>query len=254
MKNILYSLSILLLLVVGGSCKKSNLITYQGQPDIYFDDATRLPAFSGEIISDSTIVSFAYSTVADSVSKIVIGIAGPKVDHDRAYKLVIDPKSTAISGKHYDALPTTFTIRKNKLKDTVLLKMHRTVDLQTTESILVLKLQANENFVTSMADKVINKTTGKTYSFITYKVYINDIVKKPSGWFDFYLGVFSRKKLFLMVDVLNVEPSFFVGSPSLGILGAYGKYMQRYLNDQKVAGKTILEDDGTEMIMGPGVQ
>lgn len=254
MKNIVYSLSMLMLLVVGLSCKKSTLITYQGQPDIYFDDATRLPAFSGEIISDSTIVSFAYSIATDSVSKIVIGVAGTKADHDRTYKLVVDPKSTAVPGKHYDALPTSFTIRKNKLKDTILLKMHRTVDLQTTESVLVLNLQSNENFVTSMADKIINKTTGKRYSYITYKVYINDIVKRPSGWFDTYLGVFSRKKLFLMVDVLSVEPSFFVGSPSLGILGAYGKYMQRYLNDQKVAGKTVLEDDGTEMIMGPGVQ
>jgi hypothetical protein len=253
MKNILYSLSILMLLIMVGSCKKSNLITYQGQPDIYFDDATRLPRPS-EIISDSTIVSFAYSTVTDSVSRIVIGVAGAKANYDRAYKLVVDPKSTAVSGKHYDALPTSFTIKKNQLKDTVWLKMHRTADLQTTESILILNLQANENFVTSMADKVINKTTGKTYSFITYKVYINDIVKRPSGWFDTYLGVFSRKKLFLMVDVLNVEPRFFVGQPSLGILGAYGKYMQRYLNDQKAAGKTVLEDDGTEMIMGTGVQ
>ncbi|TKC60218.1 DUF4843 domain-containing protein [Pedobacter hiemivivus] len=253
MKNIVYSLSILILLVVG-ACKKSSLITYQGQPDIYFDDATRLPTLPGDIILDSTIVSFAYSTVTDSISKIIIGVTGAKADHDRTYKLEIDPKSTAISGKHYDALPTSFTIRKNKLKDTVLLKMHRTVDLQTTESTLILNLQANENFVTSMADKVINKTTGKKYSYITYKVYINDIVKRPSGWFDTYLGVFSRKKLFLMVDVLNVQPSFFVGQPSLGILGAYGKYMQRYLNDQKAAGKTVFEDDGTEMIMGPGVQ
>ncbi|SMC64822.1 DUF4843 domain-containing protein [Pedobacter africanus] len=254
MKNILYSLSVLFLFIAGVSCKKNNVITYEGKPDIYFNAATKLPDFNGEVISDSTVLSFAYSTATDSVAKIIIGVTGAMANHDRAYNLVVDPRSTAIAGKHYDALPTTFTIKKNKLKDTVLLKTHRTSDMQTAEPLLILNLQPNENFVTAMQDKVLNATTGKKYSYVSYKVYINDIVKKPSGWFDFYLGVFSRKKLFLMVDVLSVEPSFFVGSPSLGILGAYGKYMQRYLNDQKVAGKTVYEDDGTEMIMGAGVQ
>jgi hypothetical protein len=254
MKKILYSSSILMLIIMGVSCKKSDLITYQGQPDIYFNAATKLPDFNGEVITDSTVLSFAYSTATDSTTKIIIGVAGAKAGHDREYKLVVNAASTAIAGKHYEALPATFTIKKNSLKDTVLLKAHRTTDMQAAEPILVLDLQPNENFVTTMTDKIINAAIGKKMSYVTYKIYLNDIVKKPSGWFDFYLGVFSRKKLFLMVDVLSIEPSFFVGSPSLGILGAYGKFMQRYLNDMKASGKTIYEDDGTEMIMGAGVQ
>jgi hypothetical protein len=255
MKNIIYNLALLLLLSVAGlSCKKSELFTYQGKADIYFDAATKLPGFNGEVITDSTIVSFAYSTVQDSISKIIIGVTGAMKDYDRSYKLQVSPVSTAVAGKHYDFISTDFVIKKNTLKDTLFLNLHRTKDMQSTEPLLILHLEENDSFVTSMRDKLLSTTTGKKMSYVTYKVYVNDIIKKPSGWFDFYLGTFSRKKLFLMVDVLSVEPSFFIGTPSLGILLAYGKFMQRYLNEMKAAGKTIYEEDGTEMIMGTEAQ
>lgn len=255
MKNIIHNLALLLLLSVAVlSCKKSELITYQGKADIYFDAATKLPGYSGEIITDSTIVSFAYSTVQDSIASIIIGITGAMTDYDRTYKLQVSPVSTAIAGKHYDFITTDFVIKKHTLKDTLYLNLHRTADLQTTESLLILNLEENDNFVTNMRDKLLSTTTGKLISYVTYKVYVNDIIKRPSGWFDFYLGTFSRKKLFLMVDVLSVEPGFFIGTPSLGVLLAYGKFMQRYLNEMKIAGKTIYEEDGTEMIMGAGAQ
>ncbi|MNL07062.1 hypothetical protein D3C87_1277220 [compost metagenome] len=83
---------------------------------------------------------------------------------------------------------------------------------------------------------------------------MNDILKKPFRWQDSYLGVFSRKKLLLMVEIVDADPAYIDGSPSIGVLQAWGKYMQRYLNDQKVAGNIIREADGTEMIMGPLVQ
>lgn len=253
MKNIFYTIGLLLLFIMGLSCKRNELITYQGQPDIYFNAATRLPTFEGDVITDSINISFAYSTVSDSVSKIVIGVAGAMADQDRDYKLIVNPASTAIGGQHYDVLPATFKIKRHSLTDTLFLKMHRTADLQKKELLLILDLEANENFVTKMKDKVVSKATGKMMSYTRYKVYMNDIVLQPSGWFDPYLGKFSRKKLFLMVEVLNVEPSFFVGRPSLAILTAYGKYMQRYLNDLKIAGKTVYEDDGSEMIMGSSI-
>jgi hypothetical protein len=61
-----------------------------------------------------------------------------------------------------------------------------------------------------------------------------------------------------MIQVLNFDPIKFSGPAFTNISFAelyyYGAAMQRYLNSQKAAGKTVYEDNGDEMIMGPGVQ
>src|SRR5690606_24229579 len=100
----------------------------------------------------------------------------------------------------------------------------------------------NEYFSTSMKDKVLNTNTGKIHSFVTYRWFVNDIIKRPGRWLDGYLGTFTRKKLFLMVEVLGIDPAYLDGSVSIPETLAYGKFMQRYLNEQRGAGNTILEE------------
>ncbi|SDC91924.1 DUF4843 domain-containing protein [Pedobacter soli] len=253
MNKIKFYVAGLFLLILANACKK-NLETYSGKNNIYFNEAGRLPAFTGEVIKDSTVMSFSLAKSTDSVVNMIIKTTGALSSEDRTYKLIIDPVSTAIAGKHFDALPQTFSIKKNKLQDTVKIKFHRTADLQTQNFTLFFKLEANENFVTDMVDKVINTTTGQRLSFIRYRWFLNDIIKKPGRWLDGYLGTFTRKKLSLLVQVLNVDPSYLDTSVSIAEMTAYGKFMQRYLNEQKAAGNTIYEEDGSEMIMGVSVQ
>jgi len=253
MKKIKFYTAGLLLLILANSCEK-NLETYKGKNDIYFNEAGRLPAFSGEVIKDSTVMSFSLAKNTDSVVNMIVKTTGPVSDQDRAYKLTVDPVSTAIAGKHYDALPPAFSIKKNKLQDTVKIRFRRTADLQAQNFTLFFNLEANENFATEMRDKVINATTGQKLSFIKYRWFVNDIIKKPSRWTDTYLGTFTRKKLSLMVEVLGVDPSYMDTSISIAEVSAYGKFMQRYLNEQRAAGHTVYEEDGSEMIMGPTVQ
>ncbi|GGH12627.1 DUF4843 domain-containing protein [Pedobacter zeae] len=252
-KNFLKTLFPVLLAIVLFSCEKE-LHKYEGEPSIYFNDAARLPAYSGEPIKDSTIVSFSLAKSQDSIINMVITATGPKSDQDRPYKLIVNPSSTAIEGVHYQILSKNFSIKKNKTLDTVKIKFFRKVEMQTTTFLLSFDLQSNENFATNMNNKVINTTTGQKLSFVNYRWLINDIIKKPARWVDGYLGTFSRKKLFLMVSVLGVDPSYLDSSVSIAELAAYGKFMQRYLNEQKVAGNVILEDNGSEMIMGTSVQ
>ncbi|WP_443937237.1 DUF4843 domain-containing protein [Pedobacter sp. MW01-1-1] len=243
----------LLLLICASSCKKG-LETYQGKNDIYFNESSRLPVFTGDIIKDSTIMSFSLAKSKDSTVNMIIKTTGALSDQDRVYKLSVDPASTAIVGKHYAELPKTFTIKKNKFQDTVKIKFFRTVDMQTNNFKLIFNLEANENFATEMRDKVINTTTRQKISFITYKWYVNDIIKRPGRWFDLYVGTFSRAKLTLMVAVLGVDPSYMDTTASLAEMLAYGSFMQRYLNEERKAGRTVYEDDGNEMIMGSAVQ
>lgn len=235
------------------SCEKP-LNTYDSKDAIYFNDAARLPLFSGEVIKDSTVVSFSLAKSKDSVVNMVISTTGAKSSKDRPYQLSVNASSTAKEGVHFEILNKSFSIKKDQLKDTVKIKFLRKTDMQTNTFLLSFDLQDNENFVTAMNNKVTNQTTGKKISYVNYRWYVNDIIKRPARWLDTYMGTFTRKKLFLMVSILDVDPAYLDTSVSIAEMVAYAKYMQRYLNDQKSLGNIILEDDGSIMIMGPSVQ
>lgn len=236
------------------SCEKE-LEKYNGKPTLYFEEAGRLPAFNSEVIKDSTVMSFSLTKSQDSIVNMVVSVIGEKVNMDRSYDLKINSASDAIEGVHYEFLEKTFVIKQNQLRDTVSIKFHRLTEMQTKTFLLSFDLVNNENFSVDMVDKLLNKTTGKRHSYINYRWFVNDIVKKPGRWLDGYFGTFSRKKLFLMVEVLGIEAAYLDANVSIAESVAYGKYMQRYLNEQRVAGNTIYEEDGTTvMVMGSGVQ
>ncbi|TCD29745.1 DUF4843 domain-containing protein [Pedobacter psychrodurus] len=252
MKKIIFSISAIMVLIVMVSCQKQ-LMTYEGKPDIYFNEAGKITN-SSQFNTDSISISFSLAKGTDSVQKVIIASTGAMSSTDRSYKLEVDPASTAIVGKHYDALPTSLFIKKNRTRDTVSLKIHRTVDMQTNSYVLYLNLVANENFATEMRDKVTNAATGTKMNFIKYKIIMSDILKKPRRWSDNLMGTFTRKKLFFMCDYLNITPAYLDTSISVAEGTAFPKLIQRYLNEQKIAGKTIYEDDGSEMSMGPDAQ
>ncbi|HWW41784.1 MULTISPECIES: DUF4843 domain-containing protein [unclassified Pedobacter] len=253
MKKIYLNFTGLLAILILFSCKK-DLHTYEGKPTIYFNESARRLLYQGEVLKDSTVLSFSLAKAKDSTVNMVVTIIGAKQDIDRPYRLVVNPVSNAVAGTQYQILNTAFVIRKNQLSDTVKIKFFRREEMQTKTLLLSLDLLENENFSVSMKNKIINTTTGKTQSFINYRWFVNDIIKRPSMWFDAYLGTFTRKKLLLMAEVLGIEPAYLDNGASIVEVISYGKFMQRYLNDQRVAGHTILEDDGTVMEMGYYVQ
>jgi len=234
------------------SCEKE-LQKYEGKPTVYFNEAGRLPAFTGEVLRDSTIMSFSLAKAKDSIVNMIVTAVGAKSEIDRPYTLVVNPSSDAIAGTHYQILNSNFAIKKNKLADTVKIKFFRTADLQAKTFLLSFDLKENEHFSTEMRYKILT-SSNKKISLINYRWFVNDIIKKPGRWLDTYFGVFTRKKLLLMAEILGIEPAYLDTSVSIAESTAYGKFMQRYLNDQKAAGKTVYEDDGSEMIMGASVQ
>lgn len=254
MKRIAVHISVLVFLSTMFSCKKQELKTYDGLPSVYFNETNRRLKFQGEVLTDSTVLSFSLAKVKDSVVGLITATLSAPSSEDRTYDLVVDPASTAIAGTHYDNLPKVFTIKKNAVTDTIKIKFFRTTDLQTKGVTLFFDLKSNENFSTPMVDKIINATTKQKISYIKYRYFINDIIKKPGRWLDGYLGKFSRKKLDLITEVLKVDPAYLDTSVQIGETLGYGLYMQRYLNEMRLAGKTVYEDDGTEMVMGASVQ
>jgi hypothetical protein len=253
MRKLFFITAALVLTIALVSCEK-DIITYQGKSNIYFNDAGKIPTTTSTN-TDSTVLSFSLVSNTDSVQKLIVATNGAPADIDRPYKIQIDEAaSTAIPGVHYEILDEVFAIGKGNVRDTVNIRFIRTKDMQSTSFKLFFDLVANENFSTEMKEKVINATTGKTMSFLKYRFFVNDIVKKPARWLDTYFGTFTRKKLFLICEVFEISPSYLDTSISVSELVAYSKVMQRYLNQQKLQGKTVYEEDGTEMTMGTSAQ
>lgn len=250
MKKIFYLISLGAAMLFT-SCEKP-LETYDTKPAVYFNEAGRLPAYQGEVIKDSTLISFSLLKNQDIIMNMVITATGTPSDQDRPYKLAVSPTSTAKEGVHYQILDKDFSIKKGETLDTIRVKFFRTPDMQTNTYLLSFNLESNDNFSTSMNSKKL--TNGNIHSFVTYRFFVNDIVKKPARWLDTYLGTFTRKKLFLMIEILGVDPSYMDTAAGVGEIVAWGKFMQRYLNEQASAGNPIYEDNGTLMVMGPSSQ
>lgn len=253
MQMLKYTGALTLLLLMFASCKKEGIMTYEGTNDVYFR-----ANYVNSI--DTGVVSFGFtlSSIKDSIVKIPVAIMGQVSNQPRSVKVSIADSSTAVAGTHYDALPDSFKIRAGRTVDTLYLKVHRTADLQQKGVSIILLLQDNSNFSTAMKTKVTNSITGAYFSYIKYKIVLNDILEKPAQWLSGYLGTFSRTKVYLMSQVLGLTPkeiSDVIGlSTSIPVQNYYGRTMQIYLNQQKAAGTPVYEDDGTLMAMGASVQ
>ncbi|MBL1409452.1 DUF4843 domain-containing protein [Sphingobacterium faecale] len=252
----LSNIILLFIFLIGVIACEKDLHSFDVKPAVYFNETARLPLYQNEVLRDSTIISFGLSgnTVVDSIIPMVVTCIGAKESFDRPYELQIDSKSTAVEGVHYQIMNNEYSIKKNRLQDTVFLKIFRLEEMKTKEYTLFFSLLDNDNFSTSMKEKVRNPTTGEKISFVTYKWYLNDIVRRPGRWLDGFLGPFSRKKLYLMVDVLGIEAEYLDKNVSIAETNAYGQYMQRYLNEQAAQGNIILDEDDQPMVMGSSVQ
>ncbi|AWK07073.1 hypothetical protein HYN56_23705 [Flavobacterium crocinum] len=254
MKKILI-LSLVFLSLLGiTSCNRDDIETFHGQDSVYFEYSVYGISIQGaKTVADSLGYSFALekATVTEMIYKIPIRVQGKVSDVDRNVKVSVDPKSTAIEGTHFE-LPQTIKISAGKEVDTLAVKVHRTADMKQNSYLLILNLEENDSFKTDMKS-YLNKLTGKTLSFITFKLSLDDKLTQPTGWYASALGVFTAKKFYLMCELMDLKPEMFnqkLGAPGLAIadFGYYQGFMKRYLADQKASGNIIYEEDGKEMI------
>mgnify|MGYP000988586507 CR=1 FL=1 len=248
-KSFQYICGVLALLAVLASCKKSELKTFDGKTSIYFPRNTTI---------DTLAVTFTFQplSVTDSLIKIPVRIAGEPAPVDRPYALRInEDRTTAVAGVDYEMKDLgTFSIPAGKVTDTIYLTLKRSPGLLTESKKVSLRLDPNENFQTDILFKVTNSLTGARLSYVDYTITFDDILKKPGRWLDTYLGVFTRAKALLMIEVMGIDLAYLDASAAVADIVFYGKFMQRYLNEKNAMGETIYEEDGTPMAMGPSVQ
>ena len=240
MKTNSYILFSIILLGILSACTKESLLTYNTKDSIYFE------LFKS--FNDSLNVSFAYSnaSVQDSLVKIPVFVTGVPADRNRIFTLSVDPSSTAIENTHY-SFPTTFTIHKGQVSDSIAIQLMRTEDLKTAMKTLILNLTNNDEFNTDL------KAEDNQIITASYKITISDILSKGQYWSDWKFGTFSLKKLQLLRDIAGMPFDFLIAPPdSYRIwIDYYSLILYRYLLDQANAGNIIYEEDGvTPMRMG----
>lgn len=256
MKNNIKIIGFLLITMIGFiSCEEDQIDTYTGSNNIYFTWAEKGAYFtSGFARKDSVGYSYALikADVTEMLVKVPIAIQGKVATEDRTINVVIDERSTASEGIHY-VLPENIALKAGNVYDSIPVIFYRTDEMKDQNFSLILKLEPNENFSTDFQNQIDGENI---LSLTELELTINDIVQEPAAWYAYYLGDFSAKKIFLMSDLLGFDPGDFEvrGIISTAEMLYFGSFMQRYLNEQRLAGNTVYEEDGNEMVMGLGVQ
>lgn len=254
-------------LLLSASCKKEALLTYKAEDSIYFkyivgarNDGYTLGRFVDGL--DLTF-SFSDASVTDSILAIPVAVSGVASNHDRAYRLTVDPASTARPNQHYE-LPASFLIKAGQVDDTIRIRFKRTADIKTSLLSMKLALQENDQFNTKIQFRpgtVSNQTqfgNNDTVQATTFQVTIGDMLSAGPYWatqYEYTFGTFSEKKVRLMNQITGMPLSFWSKPANTAQdrseMVYYGGLMARYLSDQAFAGNIILEADGiTPMRMG----
>jgi hypothetical protein len=242
-----YIAAALLLALTG--CKKETIEFYSGASVLYFDNAINYGNQRNTQRVDTTLFTFslADATLVDSTLNVRVNLMGKQADHDRSFNVkVIDSLTTAVAGLHYDAMQPSYTLPANTSVMYIPVRFHRTPDMASKQFLLQFQLQPNQEFDTTLTQP---QTKDSLVSTATLTLFIDDQIARPTRWLDIYLGTFSRKKILLICEQLNMTITDFT---TIAVAEAVymGKAMQRYLNQQADAGNIIYEDDGEVMKMG----
>lgn len=191
MKNIFYSISVLLVLFTLFSCEKEEKFNYLGGNQVYF--ATT---------ADSSIYSFAIlsSSVKEDIALIPVAVSGVAADIDREIKIeVIQQGTTAkegldfASGGHYHLEKTI--LKKGEIETNIPVTVFRQKDIDGGEVVVWLRIVPDENFLGNMGE-----------SFLVHKLKINDILTKPDNWDTYirrYFGEYGPVKYQFIIDKLG---------------------------------------------------
>lgn len=254
MKYIVLCLS-LIVLVCG--CRKEGFITYNMPDNIYFSGAG--PAALDD--NDSVDVSFAHidPTLNEMYVRVPLSVTGVPGKADRTYKVVAD-EGTNLSSAYYE-LPANPIFRAGMVRDTLVVKLKKGVEMQTEKFTLVLKLVAGGDFQTEYPWQYAysNPSEGRS-SLLHYKITVSDMFTPGPRWpgYSSYFGTFSKKKI-LLIHELSGLPIDFYTKPNSALTGVaemqvIAVSISRYLADQKASGNTIYDEDGSEMKMGAAYQ
>jgi hypothetical protein len=256
MKNLVNFLFIAATALLLFACKKSTIPTYSGMEAIYFSNSSDTSR-----IYDSSKITFAYDVLSkkDSTIRVRVYTTGQVKDYDREFKLtLIDSITTAVKDVNYSLVTNKLVIKAGTAFTYISFKLYRTPEMVSKTYLINLLLEPNENFTTDYYWDWYNLTLKRGKSLLLYTITFDDIFSQPRNWFVDNFGKFTRTKLNMLNAFFEIDmPQWNIqsgGTISATTWSVFAKVFQRYLNDEKAAGRTVYDEDGSEMTMGKNAQ
>ncbi len=248
MKNISFISACLLTAAVLAGCK-SEIPEYSGVAGVYFAMNAGSTALNTDTMYvESSSLPFIVTDSRDSVFKLLVKIMGPVSSHDRHVKVAVVQDESDVLPGDYEPLPEYYTLRAGEVYAAVPIRFFRTQSLQGTQRTLTVGLVANDDF--SLPIKVWRNSSTESVSVVKHSIVISDKYVQLPGFSVGYFGPFSEKKMKLLLEIFDMKLSDFNYRFSITKGRTMGQRFDRYLKEQKAQGRTVYEDDGTEMVAG----
>lgn len=214
------------LLALVQSCSKDEIMRYDSGNYVQFNKSFK----------DSSMFSFlALPDDDEAKTPLVIELVGKPSDKDRQYKISVANELTTATPGHY-SLPSSFTLRANRTTDTAWVTVKKLPDLSVKPVRLVLKIESTDELKFGQIDYCVSILN------------ISNVIARPDWWNQtvewYYLGEYSDKKYSLFIQVTGLSE---INSSNIDIVRYYTMKLKNYLLQEKDAGRTVYEDNGTEM-------
>ncbi len=204
--------SVLVICFILGACSKNERMVYSDMPGIYFPDYTP--------DADSLVYSFRMTMQESDTLYINVKLLGDLLQEPGEYGIKVLPSSTAVEGKHYVALPGTFTYAANEATASfpiVVLKPGKELDDKTV--VLELSLEATSTLALGYPDR------------LNMRLMLTNQLVEPSYWampLSLYFGDYSQVKhqrcIIIMGHDFPLKESELL---NWGGLGGYSYWMQQ---------------------------
>lgn len=207
------------------SCNRDDIMLYDSGDYIQFVKS----------VADSSTYSFlAYPNDNQRLIPVVVEVIGKPSTLDRNYKITVAEEYTNATTANY-GLPTHFVMKAGEVIDTCWVTFKKTDVLRDTALRLALTLEATPDFMLGQTECLGNI------------LYVTNKISKPD-WWDMasysYLGAYSDKKYELFIQVtgiIDLDPD------NADECRHYTLIFKNYLLKEKDAGRTVYEEDGSEM-------
>jgi hypothetical protein len=217
---------LMLALVTAAACKKDNILLYNGDSYIQFSKS----------YVDSSLFSFlALPDKDQALTPMPVELVGMPMNKDRTYKIAVVKELTSASAANY-SVPDSFTLKAGHIIDTAWITVKKTPDIAVKPVRLVLQIASSNDLKAGQAEYAVSI------------LYISNVIAKPDWWdqdvTDNYLGDYSDKKYKLFIQVTGLSD---LNASDATQLQYYTILFKNYLLREKDAGRTVYEDNGTEM-------
>ncbi len=219
---------LIIFLGIFASCEKDKIDVYSAGNHIQFVKHT---------IDSSNCSFLAYPDRDELLFPVVVEVIGLPSSEDREYAIEVNPAYTTAPVENY-TIPASLKVKAGKVTDTCWITFKKTPEISQEAKRLTVQLAATADFKLGQLDCLANI------------IYVSNVIAQPDWWTTTvtgsYLGAYSDKKYRLFIRETGVAD---IDSSNTTELRYYSIIFKNYLLREKDAGRTVMEDNGTEMVV-----